>query len=187
MRNSHGAEAPAHDTRCEISVRSLAVELVFCAAALNGCGGVVTDPGRGRGAADIGGTDAGGGSAATGSASAGAGGAASGGHSGTSAAGAPGAVSDGGTAVCPIQVSGTDLTEADCYACIQPGAECRNLFSTSLSLPSLNAKACAGLVVGGPQSSLWCVWYADDASATRPGGMQTCKSNPGRVECGQSF
>ena len=172
-----------------------------------GCGGAVTDSGVGL---DLVGTDAGGHSGSTsaggaanggrkGSTTAGAtgatsdGGAASGGGGGASAAGAPVTTSDGGATICPIRVSGTYLIEADCYACIQPGAECGFLYPATVpptvSAPQLTAQDCANLVRGGtgPSSSLWCQWYADDARITDDGAIQTCKSNPGRVVCGTHF
>jgi len=124
----------------------------------------------------------------TGSGGAGSGGAANGGRgvgfpsspSDASAAGSSGGASDGAAPVCPILVSGTDLTEADCYACIRSD-QCVSIFQSPTLFPP---EKCVDSVKANAPSSSWCVWYADDAPVDRNTAFVTCKTSPGRVVCG---
>ena len=175
-------------------MRAVARTLVPYAAVLIGCGGETNISGsRGPIGASGGGTDAGtasgGHSGLPSSGSAGAGGAAFGGRGGSlpssrdaSVAGASGGPADGGAPVCPIRVSGTDLTEADCYACIQPGAECGSV--TNL-LGSLTVEICVARATSTWRPSVWCKWYADGADAHAINNVQFCKvPSGGTVWCG---
>jgi hypothetical protein len=175
--------------------------LLLFATVLIGCGGETDISGsRGPIGASGGGPDAGsasGGrsglpssSSGASSGSAGAGGAVSGGRGGTvpssprdaSGVGASDGETDGAPPACPIRVSGTVLTERDCYACIR--SDHCGWFVDSFVLPGpFTPESCLTSV--NIPSSFWCVWYADNApaAADKP-TMITCKTNPGRVECG---
>ena len=171
-------------------------------AALFACGGKAAGDSSGKvsehgGSGGTDATDSGSSGAASGGRSgspafSGGAGATSGGRGGSpphlpdaSSAGAPGdaAPSDGAAVFCPIRVSGTLLTEADCYACIIPGIRCDTVGSTTL--PPINADACVRLVT--TNGTFWCAWYADDALVGRASATIFCRSNPGRVVCGYTL
>jgi hypothetical protein len=117
----------------------------------------------------------------------GAGGVSLGGADAAQSAGEPDAspaegVADGAVPVCPIRVSGTRVSGANCYACIPPDTQCDPAPPGS-PLQGVNAAACAGLF--SSSSDFSCEWYADGVPINKQWGVQiTCNSNPGRIICG---
>ena len=90
--------------------------------------------------------------------------------------------------VCPIRVSGTALTEADCHTCIIPDAPCSPGPVPGLQM-SITVAGCINFV--RDPGSFHCLWFADGDPIQIDvqkygyfGASSTCASNPGRVICG---
>jgi hypothetical protein len=78
---------------------------------------------------------------------------------------------------CPIRVSGTNLTEADCYACVD-----RRCVNIAIIGGGSALDTCIRFTQLNP--SVYCEWYADGVPFDKQGAIAaTCKSNPGRVIC----